>query len=210
MSTITGLTAAGNQRGEAIREKSRCVIFPHFEGLVEGRRTVIAVGAVCDADVEKIRRLIPLGLDINRADNGKFTPLMSVSWQGFTKLAELLIAYRADVNAQDENGATALMYASRFCVDSRAAERIVKLLIDNEADVNLKDAKGRTALMLSWTTPEIAERLLKAGARVNDRNADGQTALGCALSQSPILGSEEWRRNHRGFIHALKVYGAVE
>src|SRR4051794_15636160 len=60
-----------------------------------------------------------------------------------------LVQTGTDVNARDESGATALMYASIY--DSVAEMR---LLIDRGADVNAANTLGSTALM--WAAYDTA------------------------------------------------------
>ncbi len=71
------------------------------------------------------------------------------------------IKAKVDVNAQDENGETALIKAT---ADSRAD--IVKELIKAKANVNLKDAAGNTALLyaVSANSIELSQILVSAKA----------------------------------------------
>ncbi len=55
---------------------------------------------------------------------------------------QILLDYKAEVNAKDHQGATALMKASRHSV-----VKIVQLLLDHGAEVNAKDTDNGTALM---------------------------------------------------------------
>ncbi len=77
---------------------------------------------------------------------------------------------KADVNARNEFGWTALMMAA----GSGTAES-VKALLDAGADVNARDKDGRTALMraasggTAYGTAESVKLLLDAGAHVNAR-----------------------------------------
>jgi ankyrin repeat protein len=75
-----------------------------------------------------------------------------------------LIEKGADVNAKDNEGITALMYAVAF-----EHPEMVKLLIDAGADVNAKDNEGITALMVASFEgyTDIVELLIKAGAKEN-------------------------------------------
>jgi ankyrin repeat protein len=91
-----------------------------------------------------------------------------------------LIDAGADVNYQDENGYTALMY-------SIFEDNIVmlKTLIKNGADVNYEDYCGRTALMMAISSvnyhkKSMIKRLIQAGSDVNHKNDDGETAMDIA------------------------------
>src|SRR5258708_2044908 len=66
--------------------------------------------------------------------------LASASADGSLGVIEYLLANGADIDAADENGSTALMYAAGH--KRRAA---MALLLKRGADPDLKDNKGRTA-----------------------------------------------------------------
>jgi ankyrin repeat protein len=56
---------------------------------------------------------------------------------------------------------------------------MLDLLLQYKPDVNLRHRSGRTALiMAAWKgTAQMVQRLIAAGARVNDQDLDGWTAL---------------------------------
>lgn len=58
----------------------------------------------------------------------------------------------------------------------------IKELIEHGADVNAQGDRGFTPLHIAITfgTPEVVEVLLKAGARTDIRDADGETVAGGA------------------------------
>ena len=97
--------------------------------------------------VSFINELIKLGGDINQAIKDGRTPLMlSCISRKYPNVLKLLIKYEADVNAQDENGYTALM---QILTLNKASEKreFIKTLIDNGADLTkLKNIQGKTAL----------------------------------------------------------------
>ena len=66
---------------------------------------------------------------------------MGVCFKGSISIVKILIENGAEVNAQNYNGATALIYASTF-----GHTEIVKYLLANNADKNLTDNRGNTAL----------------------------------------------------------------
>ena len=66
---------------------------------------------------------------------------MGVCFKGFIPIAKLLIDQGTDVNAQNFNGGTALIFAATF-----NQKKIMELLIENGADVNIKDSRGLKAI----------------------------------------------------------------
>jgi ankyrin repeat protein len=74
------------------------------------------------------------------------------------------------VDAQDQNGRTALMEAA-----GKGNIPEVRALLEAGADPNIRDNKGRTALMNAWK--EAAILLLEAGADPNIKDNDGETAI---------------------------------
>jgi ankyrin repeat protein len=85
----------------------------------------------------------------------------------FRKIFRLL-EEGVDVNAQDKDGITALMWAI-----FKGNKHIVEMLLKKGADPNVKDKKGTSALTLSvmspsrWIKKEIVSILLEKGADVN-------------------------------------------
>ena len=102
---------------------------------------------------------------------------------------DLLVRNRADVEAKDKYGETALMNAA-----SRGDAAVVSALISHGADVNSTDQKGDTALLRSLDDQnrgyskddrklidgrvEAARRILQTkGVNVDVQNTNGETAL---------------------------------
>jgi ankyrin repeat protein len=83
-----------------------------------------------------------------------------------------LLDQKADANAVDDRGITALMYAAEI-----GSFEAMRLLIDRGADVNRQNAFGSTALMWSVSEPAKARLLLDRGADVNITARSGRTAL---------------------------------
>ncbi|PIO53294.1 ankyrin repeat protein, partial [Teladorsagia circumcincta] len=70
------------------------------------------------------------------------TALHLASWRGHYQCVEYLIEKGVELEAADENGATALMYA----VKEASSVHIVEYLLHNGADVSKKDCDNNTAL----------------------------------------------------------------
>jgi hypothetical protein len=83
----------------------------------------------------------------------------------------------ANINAQNEEGATALIMLARW-MNPKYLE-FAQILLDTPGIlVNLQDNKGNTALMIAAYVQnrELVERLVEAGARTDIVNNDGKTA----------------------------------
>ncbi|KLI30873.1 ankyrin, partial [Brachyspira hyodysenteriae] len=80
-------------------------------------------------DEELVRKLIDLGADVNLPAQSGFTPLMAS--HNNIAIAELLIEKGADIEAKDDYGINALVYAS-----SDENEEMVKFLLEKGADAN--------------------------------------------------------------------------
>ena len=78
------------------------------------------------------------------------------------EVVKMLIDAKADVNAVDDEGNTALMIA---CVNNRSL--FVRRLIKAKADVNMKDDEGNTALSIAkqFHYKTIENLLIEAGAK---------------------------------------------
>lgn len=130
----------------------------------------------------QFERLVAAGADPNLPRKDGMTGLMLAAAGWEVTAAKAWIEARADVNAANPRGETALMFAT--CVPV-----IVEGLIQAGADVNRVDADGATALL--WAVSdyrtreqrkiEVAKLLLSAGANVKIRDKQGRSALTCAL-----------------------------
>ena len=79
------------------------------------------------------------------------TPIMYAALYGDGQTVRLLLDKGANPNAQNNHGATALMYA----IDN---EEKTKLLLDHGADPNLRSGEGRTALLIAVGTGGVLSR----------------------------------------------------
>ena len=84
---------------------------------------------------------------------------MFVSQRGRLEAVRTLLSAKADVNARNINGWTALMYASKY-----GHPETVQALLAVEADVNAKSNDDKTALDAAGEQAEIRALLMQAGA----------------------------------------------
>ena len=87
-----------------------------------------------------------------------------------------LLEHGLNINAQDENGNTAMMYA----IANHAHPNFILSLIKAEADINIANKQQETALWIAVRqqhSPETLRLLLEYGANPNSKDINGETPL---------------------------------
>ena len=142
-----------------------------------------AAGILEAARAGETRRVEAL-LESDRAllqvrDRDGMTPLHHAVVGGHTELAVYLLDQGADIEAVDAQNRTPLHYAA-----NEGDPATVALLLARGADVTARELRGRTALFLAanWGNDlDVVERLIDAGADVNDRTPGGEEILSSTL-----------------------------
>lgn len=98
-------------------------------------------------------------------------PLTRAVEAGYFAVAKALVQYGANLDAQDEQGQTALHHCCRDLHIPSA-----KLLLDAGADAHVLDNQGNSAMMLA-ESPQIVEMMLAKGVDINHINNESCTAL---------------------------------
>src|SRR5439155_5155041 len=128
--------------------------------------------------IELVRLLLKKGANVNTADGGGVTPLITAAWNGDRNapLVKLLIAHGAAVNAKTgdtfevvKNGPIQLGHLPPLQVAcGMASYEAVEALVKAGADVNAKDVRDATPLVFAVATdhadPKIVKLLLDHGA----------------------------------------------
>lgn len=108
-------------------------------------------------EAQIVAELIEAGVNINHRNVDGTNALWAAVVANSETIADLLIARGADIDNQNDNGATVLMYAS-----SNSKPEWVKYLLEKGANSKLKSLDDYTALDLA-NTIEILRILRKAG-----------------------------------------------
>lgn len=123
--------------------------------------------AIRDNDLNAVERL---ATNVNEKDRRGSTPLMYAAGFGSLEAARILVAHGADVNARNDFGATALMWAA-------SDQEKVRFLVAHGADVNARSKMGKTPLLLAAAndgSSATVKLLLEHGAILAVRD-DGQS-----------------------------------
>ncbi|HWH58520.1 MAG TPA: ankyrin repeat domain-containing protein [Terriglobales bacterium] len=136
------------------------------------------------------------------------------------KIANLLLANGAELEARDVEGATPLIRAAEF-----GNSDVVKVLLDHGADIEARDNNGQTSLIAAACecasidmpeTIDVLKLLVAKKADVNANDKDGETALMAAAAAgetSNVLflldsGAQMNARDHDGDTALMLAAGA--
>ncbi len=128
-----------------------------------------------------VRLLVERGANVNLPGRNGITPLAAAAYMGSAPIVEFLIGKGADPTTVDQTGKSAIVYAA-----GRGFPAVVRLLLDHGVDVNARYGNDLTTLM--WAAGysdeagvkdvvEVMTMLLDRGARIDDTDNRGRTAL---------------------------------
>lgn len=114
---------------------------------------------------------LTVGIGVTQVDAA---PIHDAAKKGNWGAVKALLAQGVGVNAKDEYGQTALIWAA-----ANGHTNIVNQLIEAKANVNAKNEDGYTPLLwaINAGSTNMVQQLIKAGADVNAQNTWGNTAL---------------------------------
>lgn len=123
---------------------------PNSDGnAVNAKNQSVLYVAVLRQKTDFIKKLLEKGADPNRTDEVGSFPISEIilAYRADMEAFRLLMAKMTDVNKQEKDGSTLLIYTCknvRLPADTR--REMIKSLLDKGADKNLKDKNGKTAL----------------------------------------------------------------
>jgi uncharacterized protein len=122
---------------ERIRENERTLVQPKEKLDRDGRSELH--DAVIDHRRGRIVELLAGGADVNRKDNGGWSPLHFAAQQQVVEIAKMLIQSGAEVDSKDGSGNTPLW---RAVSDYRGDGRLIVLLRKKAADAFVQNGEG--------------------------------------------------------------------
>jgi len=138
--------------------------------------------AALNGKLEKAKALLKADPDLvsNQESYASQSPLHMAAEYGHKDVTELLLANKANIEAEAYGGWTPLLNAV-----FGGHKDLVELLVANKANVNVKEEAGRTPLHVAAENgyTDIAALLLASKADVNVKNREGQTPLYIAAAQ---------------------------
>ena len=186
--------------------------------------------AAFGGNVETIKLFIELKCDVNTKDGQGKVPLQCAAERGCLGAVQILLENGAKVGATDNDGRTALHFASlgtkKAAADSlvrtiasninfrttlnlvakvREHKQVIELLLKSKATINAKGKDGCTPLHEAALLGrvDLVETLLSNGADPNLTNAIGQTPLHSVCSFSGVRRIAEDLLNQKADISIL-------
>lgn len=135
----------------------------------------------CAGNLKEVRDMLNRGASVNFRDrHSGSTALIAASYEGCIEVVRALLKQEGvDVNIRDNDGETALIWAS--AKGTKGHLKVVTALLKHDGvDVNIQNIGGWTALIDAsyYGHVEVVRALLKhIDVRVNIHDNDGSTAL---------------------------------
>jgi uncharacterized protein len=168
-----------------------------------------------DADLLKaetpaqLRAALRAGANVNARDTSGGTALTSkvllhtyLPDKKYIEMLKILLAAKADVNIQDNNGWTPLMFAAGSDTDSTIG--LVKMILAAKPNVHLKNKKGENATYLAGNS-EVRALLEKAGGSYVEPSAEEKEAGEHAAGKESLRSCRESYEKGSSIYYTEKV-----
>ena len=139
----------------------------------------VLMTAINHNDILAVDSLIQKGVNVNELDANQDAPLVIAAYKGYTEIVEKLLEAGADVTAVDPGMKATALHAAAYAGRTEAARLLIKYKIDIDKQGPFN---GYTALhdAIWQNNIETAQVIIEAGANLEIKSKDGQTALDLA------------------------------
>jgi hypothetical protein len=105
------------------------------------------------------------------------TPLMLAANRGKVGAMKVLLEFEADVDIQNEDGTTALIFAANYRCEEQF--EIVDLLLQNDADMEITDKSGKTAQQQAYWQGQCMSSLISAEKTAQKEKLSSKHKINC-------------------------------
>ena len=167
------------------------VKYPQHVNISGGQYVTPVVAALAGRHFQTAKLLRQNGADANVLGNYGKTPLHSTVSYGDLEMIQVLLDYKADVNARDLSSWTPMHYLSQgflhpaWLRDAPQLSDAARLLLERGVDPNARTNDGSTPLhkAVQCRTVDIVRMLLEHGANVGAEDDGGKTPLQIASAR---------------------------
>lgn len=141
--------------------------------------------AAKSGNLDKLRKLIAEGVDVNKPNKKGITPLMYAIANKHEKVVKELLKHpQIDIEKQSDDGKRPIHWAAEMY-----NLEILNTLLDKGADINSETSSNKlTALHIAayYGFDSIVKELIKRGASIDKKTTDGHTPLLVALLRNSL------------------------
>jgi len=154
------------------------LLFENTSGFPHPRVLKMIQQAVEAGNHETLRRLHKAGVDVGTPLNNAKTALHYACYYGDEAVVQYLVSAQVNIDAVDDGGETPLFVTTR--VSTPGNNTVANILVRAGADVNVHCGANSSTPLIEATKQRcsaICHALLENGARVDDSDQYGRTAL---------------------------------